>query len=141
MTTDFMASTDKSLLNVALIHEFLHDEARWCRGIPRDIVEKAIADSLCFGAFDEDSQVGFARVVTDYATYANLVDVFVISDYRGRGVSRLLMDAVIEHTELQRLRRFMLATSDKHALYEKFGFTALVRSEIFMEKFDPDVYA
>lgn len=141
MTTGFMVSTDKSLLNVALIHEFLHDEARWCRGIPRDVVEKAIANSLCFGAYDGVSQVGFARVVTDCATFANLVDVFVISDYRGKGISRLLIDAVIEHAELQGLRRFMLATSDKHALYEKFGFIPLGRPEIFMENFDPDVYA
>jgi len=140
MLPTIIISTDKSLLNIELVHNFLHYEARWCRGIPRDVVEKAIVNSLCFGAYAEGSQVGFARVVTDYATYGNLVDVFVLAEHRGKGISRLLINAVNEHSDLQGLRRFMLATSDKQALYKKFGFTELVRPEIFMEKFNPEAY-
>ena len=140
MDIDIEISTEKSRLDVNLIFYFLHNEARWCRGIPRPLVEKAIANSLCFGAYVDQSQIGFARVITDFATFGNLVDVFVVPDYRGKGVSRLLLDAVNEHSDLQGLRRFMLATSDKQSLYAKFGFTELARPEIFMEKFMPNVY-
>lgn len=141
MKTDIEISTDKSRLDIDLIFDFLHNEARWCQGIPRPAVEKSIANSLCFGAYRAQAQIGFARVITDFATFGNLVDVFVLPEFRGHGVSRLLLDAVNEHPELQGLRRFMLATSDKQSLYAKFGFTDLSRPEIFMEKFDPDVYS
>ena len=140
MVSDIRVSTDKDLLDVDLIFEFLHYEARWCKGIPRNVVEKSISNSLCFGAYLETAQIGFARVVSDFATFANLVDVFVLPQHRGMGISRLLLDAVNDHPDLQGLRRFMLATSDKQNLYEKFGFTELERPEIFMEKFDPGAY-
>lgn len=134
-------SDERSLLDIDLIYDFLHNEARWCKGIPREIVERSIENSLCFGAYSGDEQVGFARMVTDYATFGNLVDVFVLSEMRGLGIARLLLDAINEHPRLQGLRRIMLATSDKQGLYSKFGFQELIRPDIFMEKFDPDVYA
>lgn len=140
MISDIRISDEKAKLDREMIFRFLNQEARWCKGIPRSRVETAINNSLCLGSYYQDKQIGFARVVTDYATFANVVDVFVLSEYRGRGVSRLMMDALIAHPQLQGLRRWMLATSDKQGLYAKFGFTALPRPEIFMERFDPDVY-
>ncbi|MCO7226772.1 GNAT family N-acetyltransferase [Pleionea sp. CnH1-48] len=133
-------STDKKLLDVALIHQFLTQHSAWARGIDRATVEKSIAHSLCFGAYIEEQQVGFARVISDYATFANLVDVFVLDAFRGRGVSRQLMSAVVEHPELCSLRRFTLATSDAHGLYAKFGFQSLVKPATFMERYFPDCY-
>ncbi|MBU2863333.1 GNAT family N-acetyltransferase [Reinekea forsetii] len=124
-----------------MIFNFLHNQARWCKGIPRSVVEKAIEHSLCFGAYIGTRQVGFARMVTDYATFGNLVDVFVVEELRGKGISRVILDAVSNHPELQGLRRITLATSDKQELYAKFGYTELARPEIFMEKFDPMVYS
>jgi len=137
---DLKISTDKSLLDIDLIFQFLHNEARWSQGIPRILVEKAILNSLCFGVYLNQAQIGFARVVTDCATFANLVDVFLVSEHRGKGFSRVLLEAINEHPDLQNIRRFMLATSNKKSLYAKFGFKELDQPEIFMEKFVPDVY-
>jgi N-acetylglutamate synthase-like GNAT family acetyltransferase len=133
-------SSEKSKLDIDFIFEFLHHQARWCQGIPRSVVETSIANSLCFGAYLGSQQIGFARMVTDYATFGNLVDVFVKPEYQDKGVARQLLEAVNAHPKLQGLRRVTLATSDKQALYAKFGFEELARPEIFMEKFDPDVY-
>ena len=133
-------STERTRLDIDFVFNFLHNDARWCQGIPRSVVEKSIANSLCFGAYVGAAQVGFARMVTDYATFGNLVDVFVTAEYQGQGVARRLLEAVNSHPQLQGLRRVTLATSDKQKLYTKFGFTKLARPEIFMEKFDPDVY-
>lgn len=133
-------STDKHELDRELIFNFLHNEAPWCKGIPRKLVEKAIEHSLCFGAHVGSQQVGFARMVTDYSTFGNLVDVFVVKEFRGNGISREILTAVNDHPELQGLRRITLATSDKQKLYAKFGYTELARPEIFMEKFNPLVY-
>ena len=138
---DLIVSTDKDRLDIEFIFNFLHNEARWCKGIPRDLVEKSIENSLCFGAYIGSKQVGFARMVTDYATFGNLVDVFVAEELRGKGISRVILETVNDHPELQGLRRITLATSDKQKLYEKFGYTELARPEIFMEKFDPLVYS
>lgn len=134
-------STDKNELDRELIFNFLHFEAHWCKGIPKELVEKSIEHSLCFGAYIGTQQVGFARMITDYSTFGNLVDVFVVEELRGKGISRAILNAVSEHSELQGLRRITLATSDKQALYAKFGFTELTRPEIFMEKFNPLVYS
>jgi GNAT superfamily N-acetyltransferase len=103
-------------------------------------VDRAIENSLCFGGYVDGRQVAFARVITDYATFGNLVDVFVIPEYRGRGYSKELMKAVMAHPSLKSLRRFMLATGDAHALYEKFGFTAPQRPETLMERYFPNMY-
>ena len=135
-------STDPAAIDFAVVHGFLSTEAYWCRGIPEDTLRKAIANSLCFSAFaDDGAQIGFARVVTDHATYAYLCDVFVLPHARGNGVSRALMDAIVAHPDLQGLRRFALATADAHALYARYGFTPLGDASRFMEVYRPNVYA
>ncbi|MGO4380449.1 GNAT family N-acetyltransferase [Pseudoduganella sp. RAF53_2] len=136
----FTISTDKARLDVSLIHNFLSKESAWAQNIPLETVQRSIEHSLCFGGFVDGKQVAFARVVTDYATYAYLVDVFVLQECRGRGYSKRLMEAVIAHEGLQGLRRFMLATSTAHALYERFGFTPPSRPATLMERYFPDVY-
>ena len=133
-------STDRSALDVDLIHSFLSEESYWAKNIPRSVVERSIANSLCFAAFDGARQVGFARVVTDRATFAYVGDVFVISSHRGRGVSRMLMEAIRSHGELQGLRRWHLLTRDAHGLYERFGFHQLDNPARHMEVAVPDIY-
>lgn len=133
-------STDQSELDIGRIHDFLSNESSWAKGISRPLLERAIANSLCFGGYDGQFQVAFARVISDFATFANLVDVFVLPSHRGRGYSKTLMKAVVEHPHLQGLRRFTLATGDAHGLYEQFGFTAPVRPETLMERYFPYVY-
>lgn len=138
--TSLEISCDHGRLDVALVHRFLSEESSWARGIPRTLVEKAIANSICFGAYLDGNQVAFARVITDRATFANMVDVFVLPEYRGRGFSKLLMKAVDAHPDLQGLRRFTLATGDAHGLYAQFGFTPPLRPATLMERYYPDVY-
>lgn len=133
-------STDKSKLDTDLIHRFLAQESTWARGIPKALVERSIRHSLCFGGFEDGGQIAFARVVSDFATFANLVDVFVLPPYRGRGYGKDLVAVVLAHPDLQVLRRFTLATSHAHGLYCGFGFTPLSRPEIFMERYFPDIY-
>lgn len=136
----FQISTDRSQLDVPLIYRFLSEQSTWAIGIPRAVVDRAIDNSLCFGGYLEGRQIAFARVISDYATFANLVDVFVLPEYRGRGYARQLMEAVIAHPSLQGLRRFTLATSDSHRLYEEFGFTAPQRPQSLMERYFPNIY-
>jgi GNAT superfamily N-acetyltransferase len=133
-------SEDKARLDVRLIHRFLSEESAWAAGISLPLVQKAIANSLCFGAYENGAQVGFARVVTDYASFAYLCDVFVPTSHRGRGISRLLMDAVLAHPELQSLRRFTLVSTSARGLYHQYGWTALNAPDGHMERFAPDVY-
>jgi GNAT superfamily N-acetyltransferase len=134
MTSDYTISTDKSRLDVALIHRFLSQESYWAQNVPLDVVVRSIDNSLCFGVYHGDQQVGFARVVTDQATFAYLADVFVMREHRGRGLSKQLMATISDWPTLQGLRRWVLATQDAHALYEQFGFTALNKPEIFMQR-------
>ncbi len=131
--------TDKSRLQIEVIHAFLA-QSYWARGIPLAVVRAAIEGSLCFGVYDGTRQVGFARVITDGATFAYLADVFVLESHRGRGLALRLMDAVTSHPSLQGLRRWVLATQDAHGLYAKYGFTPLAAPERFMERHDPTVY-
>lgn len=138
--SSFEISTDRSRLDVDLIYRFLSEQSTWAVGISRPVVERAIENSLCFGGFVDGRQVAFARVVTDYATFANMVDVFVLPEYRGRGYSKRLVQAIIDHPSLQRLRRFTLATSDAHSLYERFGFTPPAKPETLMERYYPNIY-
>jgi GNAT superfamily N-acetyltransferase len=138
--SSFEISTDRTRLDVDLIYRFLSEESTWAVGISRPVVERAIENSLCFGGFVDGRQVAFARVVTDYATFANMVDVFVLPEYRGRGYSKRLVQAIIDHPSLQRLRRFMLATTDAHGLYERFGFTSPSKPETLMERYFPNIY-
>lgn len=133
-------SCDKTRLDVPLIHAFLTKESTWAVGISQALVQKALDNSLCFGAYENDKQIGFARVVTDYATFGYLCDVLVPLEHRGRGISRLLMDAVMAHPDLQGLRRFTLVTSTAAPLYAKYGWTPLHAPAAHMERFDPDIY-
>ena len=133
-------SDDPTRLDVGLIHHFLSEESAWAAGISLALVRKAISRSLCFGIYDDGAQIGFARVVTDGATHAYLSDVFVVAERRGEGLSRRLMQEVLAHPELQGLRRFMLASSTARGLYQKLGWTALQKPEIFMERHSPDAY-
>ncbi len=133
--------TDAARLDVGLIHNNLSEHAYWCLGIPRDVVERALGGSLCFGAYDGAAQVGFARVITDGATFAYLGDVFVLPEWRGKGVARLMLAAVDAHPRLQGLRRFLLFTRDMHVLYRDFGFTPLAHPERGMERVVADVYS
>ncbi|MBN1240468.1 MAG: GNAT family N-acetyltransferase [Gammaproteobacteria bacterium] len=135
----FTVSCDPAKLDHAVIAEFLAS-SYWAKGIPRTIVEKSLEHSLCFALLDRERQVGFARVISDYATIAYLADVFVLPEYRGRGLAKWLMECIISHPELKGLRRWILATRDAHSLYEKFGFLPLEKPEIFMELHNPNVY-
>jgi GNAT superfamily N-acetyltransferase len=130
---------DTTRFDVEAIHRFL-TQSYWCPGIPRAVIERAIANSLCFGLLLEGKQIGFARVITDKATFAYLADVYVLPDHRGRGLSLRLMERIIRHPDLQGLRRMLLATRDAHSLYKKFGFTALAAPERIMEVHNPEVY-
>lgn len=133
-------STDIDELDVPLIHHFLAEHSGWARGIPLAILQKSLRHSLCFGGYLDSQQIAFARVISDYATFANLVDVFVLPAQRGKGYSKQLMQAVIAHPELQGLRRFTLATADAHGLYAQFGFTPLHKPQSFMERYAPEIY-
>ncbi|MBK8352412.1 MAG: GNAT family N-acetyltransferase [Saprospirales bacterium] len=119
---NYQISTDKNLLQVNIIHSFLADESYWAKDIPKNIVEKAISNSLCFGVYKNDIQVGFARVISDFATFAYLCDVFIVTEHRGKGLSKWLMEKIMQHPDLQNLRRWTLGTRDAHELYRKFGF-------------------
>lgn len=133
-------SSDFADIDLDVVHGFLSRDAYWCPGIGRDRVERAARHSLCFGALWSGVQVGFARVVTDQATFAYLADVFVLPAYRGRGISQVMMAVILAHPHLQGLRRFLLATSDAHGLYAKHGFARITRPERFMERYQPDAY-
>ena len=126
-------STDTNRLDIDVIHQFLSESSYWASGIPRDLLERAIENSLCFGAYDDDMLVGFARAVTDYATFAYICDVFVLPTHRGQGVAKQLMEAIKNHPDLQRLRRWHLLTRDAHSLYAEFGFKPLEVAERHME--------
>ena len=128
----YSISTDPARLDLAMITDYLA-RSYWAEGIPLDVVERAVKGSLCFGVYEGAQQVGFARCVTDAATFAYLADVFVLDSHRGQGLARWLMEVIMSHPDLQGLRRFSLVTRDAHGLYEKFGFTPLVRPEGHME--------
>jgi GNAT superfamily N-acetyltransferase len=156
---EFLISTARSRLDLTLIHSFL-SHSYWAEGIPFETVERSIEHSLCFGIYDESpglakdarpfdgaqgkheapAQVGFARVVSDFATVAYLGDVFVLESHRGRGLSKWLMECIMKHPALQHLRRWILLTRDAHGLYSQFGFTAVKAPQRYMELHQPSVY-
>jgi ribosomal protein S18 acetylase RimI-like enzyme len=136
---EYLISTDRRLLDLSAIHSFL-TASYWAKGIPFETVKKAIEHSLNFGVYKAGKQVGFARVITDHATYAYIGDVYILVDYRGQGLSKWLMQVIVDHPELQGLRRWSLVTRDAHGLYRKTGFTEPKNPERYMEKTDPDVY-
>ena len=140
MTPPISLSGDASRMQTDVIHRFLSEESYWAQGIPRETVEKSIQNSLCFGVFEGSAQVGFARVVTDQATYLYICDVFVLPTHRGRGLSKKLVEEINAHPDLQGLRRWGLVTQDAHGLYSRFGFQAPTTAG-HLERRDPEVYA
>jgi GNAT superfamily N-acetyltransferase len=137
---EFTISTDPARLDLEVIHDFLTN-SYWAKGIPREIVARSIEHSLCFGVYDgSGAQVGFARVVSDYATVAYLGDVFVLETQRGRGLGKWLMECIMRHPMLQNLRRWILLTRDAHGLYAQSGFTPVKSPERYMELHQPGVY-
>lgn len=137
---DYEISTDPARIDVALVHEFLTN-SYWAKGIPLETVQLSIENSIPFGVYHGRQQVGFARVISDLATFAYLADVFILPSHRGRGLSLWLMECIVSHPDLQGLRRWMLATQDAHGLYARFGFTPLKSPGSWMEIHRPDVYA
>jgi GNAT superfamily N-acetyltransferase len=135
----FTITCDPAKQDLQVIAEFLAS-SYWAQDIPPDIVAKSLQHSLCFALLDGERQIGFARVISDYATIAYLGDLFVLPEYRGQGLGKWLMECVMSHPELQELRRWILATRDAHGLYQKFGFMPLKSPEVFMERHDPNVY-
>jgi GNAT superfamily N-acetyltransferase len=136
----FCISTDNTKLDVDAIHAFLSTKAYWCLHIPKETVIKSIDNSLCFGVYDGDRQIGFGRVISDYATIAYLGDVYIEEAYRGKGLSKWLMEVIMSHPELQGLRRWILLTGDAHDLYRQYGWTDLGDPSKWMEKQDKQVY-
>ena len=136
---DYLISTDRSRLDVELIHDFLSRTSYWASGRTLEVVQRSIENSLAFGVYKENHQVGFARVVTDYATFAWVADVFVLPEHRGRDLSKWLMEVMLSHPRLQGFRRWVLATKDAHLLYERFGFIPLHRPERWLERPDPNM--
>lgn len=134
---NILISTDKSKLQLDIIHDYLSKKSYWAEGIPKETVQKSIENSLSFGIYlqqeNELIQVGFCRIISDLATYAYLADVFVLEEYRGKGISKLLMETILKHPDLQGLRRWVLATADAHGLYAQYGFTSLDKPENFMQ--------
>jgi GNAT superfamily N-acetyltransferase len=135
--TSIEISTNRERLDVAMIHAFLANDSYWVPGISRSSVEKCIKHSLCFGIFADGRQIAFARVVTDYVRFAHLLDVFVLPDFRGRGLGKLLMSHILSHPELRTIARYTLGTQDAHGLYAKYGFTSIANPERQMELLRP----
>jgi len=130
----FYISTDKAKLDVGLIHHYLSVESYWAKGRSIDVVRRSIENSICFGVYKGNDQVGFARVVSDHSVFAWILDVFVLENYRKHGLSKLLMEAIMDHPPLQNLQRWGLTTEDAHGLYEKYGFIRIERPELFMQR-------
>ncbi len=137
---NFTVSTDIDKLDIAFIHHFLSTEAYWSKGIPIEKVKAAIANSLNFAVYDGNKQIGFARIISDFSTFAYLADVFIIPAYRGRGLSKLLMHTIMNHPSLQGLRRWLLGTRDAHGLYQQFGWSAIAAPERWMEIQNKNIY-
>jgi GNAT superfamily N-acetyltransferase len=136
---EYLITTDSSRLNIEMIHAFLSNESYWATGRGLEVVKRSIENSLSFGIYKGSDQVGFARVVTDYATFAWIADVFVLPEHRGRGLAKWLMEVIVSHPQLQGFRRWVLSTKDAHGVYERFGFRALHRPERWMERPDPNM--
>lgn len=140
VTADYTISPDKDRLDVPMIYRFLSEQSYWAQNVPLDVVERSIANSLCFGVYLQGEQVGFARVITDQATFAHLADVFILPEHRGQGLSKRLMQTISNWPTLQGLRRWILATRDAHGLYEKFGFAPLAKPQNIMERKPVETY-
>lgn len=137
---EYEISSEPQRLELDVIYNFLTNDSYWSPGIPRPIVERAVANSLCFGVYHATGQVGFSRIVTDKSTFALLADVFILEPHRGKGLSKRLMRSIMDHEDLQGLRRWLLLTSDAHSLYRQFGFDDLANTWRFMEILRADIY-
>ncbi|MDP4116298.1 MAG: GNAT family N-acetyltransferase [Bacteroidota bacterium] len=135
---DFIITTDKSKLDTSVIHDFLSNHSYWSRNIPLEKVKTAFDNSLNFGLFHNSRQIGYARVISDFSQIAYLADVFIVEEYRGRGLSKWLMQTIMSHPNLQGLRKWVLVTKDAHELYKKFGWQPISSPEKWMEKVNPD---
>ena len=136
---EYLISTDKARLDIELIHNYLANSSYWAVGRPLEVVRRSIEHSLAFGLYRDAQQIGFARVITDYATFAWLADVFVLEEFRGQGLGKWLVDVIISHPDLQGFRRWVLSTRDAHELYRRVGFRELKRTERWMERADPQM--
>jgi GNAT superfamily N-acetyltransferase len=137
----FVISTDKAKLDINAIHGFLSKEAYWSLNIPKETVKTAIDNSLCFGVYENNKQIGFARVISDFATIAYLGDVYVLEEYRGKGLSKWLMETIMSHPNVQGLRRWILLTGDAHGLYRQYGWTDIADASKWMELHNKNVYS
>jgi N-acetylglutamate synthase-like GNAT family acetyltransferase len=135
----YVISTDPGLLNINVIHGFIA-QSYWAKAMPKTLVEKMIRHSLCFGVYQGTTQVGFARIISDFTTFAYLADVFVLPEHRGKGLSKALMQTIVAHSDLRDLRRWMLVTLDAQGLYEQFGFKTVEHPERHMEIHYPGMY-
>jgi N-acetylglutamate synthase-like GNAT family acetyltransferase len=133
----FLISTDQSLLDMDMIYKYLSQDSYWAKGIQSERVKRAIENSLCFGVYQHNKQIGLARIITDKATFAYLCDVFILPEFRGNGLSKWLMQSIVAYPDLQGLRRWSLATADAHGLYSQFGFTPISKPEVWMEIYKP----
>lgn len=136
----FTITTDKSKLDINVIHRYLSGESYWSKDIPIERIQKSIENALCFGVYHNDQQIGYAKVVSDFSTMAYLGDVFILEDYRGQGLSKQLMETIMSHPELQNLRRWILLTADAHELYKKYGWQPIASPEKWMEIHRPNIY-
>ncbi len=140
---NYEISTDKARLNLALIHDFLANQSYWAKDIPFEVMKRSIDHALCFGVYHLDRQVGFARVITDFATTAYVGDVFITESYRGKGLGKWLIETIVNYPALEGLRLWFLGTRDAHGLYEKYGFHKVANTSLMerlMAILDPDVY-
>lgn len=140
MIMTYTISTDPDRLPVGIIHDYLSNHSYWAKGIPFETVERSVRHSLNFGVYTDNELIGYARVITDYATIAYLGDVFILPEHRGKGLSRKLMEEIAAHPTLQGLRRWILLTKDAHDLYKKSGWKAIANPPAWMEKHFPDIY-
>lgn len=139
----YAISTDPARLDLGVIHQYLSQDSYWAQNIPMEVVERSVANSFCFGMYHNNQQMGFARLITDKATFAYLADVFILPEHRGKGLSKWLMAVIHSHPEMQGLRRWLLGTKDAHGLYEQFGWVPLSGDVVprFMQLHTPDVYS
>jgi GNAT superfamily N-acetyltransferase len=136
----YSVSTDREKLDLPLIHAFLSAHAYWCLHIPFETFRRSVENSLCFGVYQGDSQVGFARIISDYATVAYLGDVFILPEHRGKGLSKRLIGDIMAHPALQGLRRWILLTRDAQGLYRQFDWRPIANPDLYMEIANPDIY-
>jgi GNAT superfamily N-acetyltransferase len=137
---DYCISTNRAKLDVNAIHNFLSTQSYWCQNIPVETVIKSIDNSLNFGLYYEDQQIGFARIISDFSTMAYLADVYVLPEHRGKGLSKWMMQVIMSHPELQGLRRWMLLTADAHGLYKQFGWKEIANPDRYMELHNKNIY-